>query len=58
MDRDDLIDLAPRVAELAREIASALSPDGPGGRRVTRAELRRIGGLVVDLAGLLWRAVL
>lgn len=32
----------PRALVLARELRSALDPDGDGGRRLTRAERRRL----------------
>lgn len=32
----------PRAVALARELRAALDPDGDGGRRLTRAERRRL----------------
>jgi hypothetical protein len=46
--------ILPLVAEIERlvaELRAALDPDGPGGKRITPAEGRRIGRRLVKVAG-------
>jgi len=42
LDADDAVTLSPRAQALARELTAALAEDGDGGKRITRAEKRRI----------------
>ena len=52
---DDAKTLSPPAIALAKEITEALSPDGDGGRKITRAEgkaiLVKLGKLIVVLVG-------
>lgn len=44
---------APKVIALIDELRAALDPDGPGGKKVTGRELRRIIGRLLPALGAL-----
>ena len=49
IDIDDARTLSAAAIALGRELGDALSPDGDGGRKVTKAEGRRILRLTSEL---------
>mgnify|MGYP001614318212 CR=1 FL=1 len=49
IDIDDARTLSASAIALGRELGDALSPDGDGGRKVTKAEGRRILKLTGEL---------
>ena len=49
IDIDDAKTLSAAAIALGRELTDALSPDGDGGRKVTKAEGKRIMRLIGEL---------
>lgn len=52
---DEVVELRDEAVALWQEIASALRADGDGGKRITRAEARRILRAVTSLGAELAR---
>ena len=55
---DDAKTLSPAALALAKEIGDALAPDGDGGKKVSKAEARRIFTKLGELLVVLVKDVL
>ena len=58
LDFNDARTISPAAIELAKSITEALSPDGDGGKRITRVEGRKVLGKLADLLVVLIRDLL
>ena len=58
LDFNDARTISPAAIALAQAITEALSPDGDGGKRITRAEGRKVLGKLGDLLVVLIRDLL